>query len=567
MERAEKKGADTGIEAVHPFDPERRMPVFVANFVLMGYGTGAIFGCPAHDQRDLDFARKYDLPVQAVVVPEGEDPRTFAVGKDAYVGPGKIANSQFLDGLDVEAAKGRVADLMEERGRGKRKVNFRLRDWGISRQRYWGCPIPIIHCADCGIVPVPERDLPVRLPEDVTFDKPGNPLERHPTWSKVDCPKCGKAARRETDTMDTFMCSSWYFARYCSPHDPAHPVSHPAGHYWLPVDQYVGGIEHAILHLLYARFFTRAMMDCGHVDVREPFAGLFTQGMVVHETYQDAAGQWLPPSQIRFEGEGAGRKAFDAGTGTEVVIGGIEKMSKSKKNVVDPDEIIARYGADTARWFVLSDSPQDRDLIWTEAGAEGAHRMVQRIWRLVEEVASSGAPVGSVRPNELTGSALDLHKAAHKALFGAGRDIEAIRLNVGIAKLYELTSAITQGLQRLDAPGMAWALREATELLVKMFAPYMPHLGEECWARLGYHTLLATEAWPTVEEAMLVDDTVTIAVQVNGKRRDEMRMPRDASKQDLETAAMKLESVLRAIGGREVKKIVVVPQRIVNVVA
>ena len=567
MERAEKKGIEAGVDAVHPFDPERSMPVYVANFVLMGYGTGAIFGCPAHDQRDLDFARKYDLPVQAVVVPEGADPKAFAVGNDAYVGPGKIANSQFLDGLEVEAAKARVADLMEERGAGKRKVNFRLRDWGISRQRYWGCPIPVIHCQTCGIVPVPDKDLPVKLPDDVTFDIPGNPLERHPTWSKVACPKCGAAARRETDTMDTFMCSSWYFARFCSPHDAAHPVTKSAADYWLPVDQYVGGIEHAILHLLYARFFTRAMMDCGgHVSVREPFAGLFTQGMVVHETYQDAGGQWMLPSDVRIEDDGGARQAFDAKSGAQVTIGGIEKMSKSKKNVVDPDEIIARYGADTARWFVLSDSPQDRDMIWTEAGVEGSSRMVQRLWRVVDEVATAVPDRGIVRPNELTGPALELHKAVHKTLFAIGKEIEAIRLNVGIARLYELTSAIAQGLQSQTAAGMPWALREAAEILVQLFGPYMPHLGEECWARLGYHTLLATQPWPAFEPAMLVDDTVTIAVQVNGKRRDELLMPRDASKADLEAGALKLESVLRAIGGREVKKIIVVPQRIVNVV-
>ena len=567
MERAEKKGIDTGVEAIHPFDPERTMPVYVANFVLMGYGTGAIFGCPAHDQRDLDFARKYDLPVAAVVVPEGEDPKAFAIGKEAYVGPGRIANSQFLDGLSVDEAKGRVADLMQERGMGQRKVNFRLRDWGISRQRYWGCPIPIIHCAACGIVPVPEKDLPVRLPEDVTFDVPGNPLDRHPTWSKVSCPKCGAAARRETDTMDTFMCSSWYFARFCSPRDTAHPVTKSAADYWLPVDQYVGGIEHAILHLLYARFFTRAMMDCGELSVREPFAGLFTQGMVVHETYQDAKGHWLLPSEIRLRDDGTDRTAFDAKSGDKVTIGGIEKMSKSKKNVVDPDEIIARYGADTARWFVLSDSPQDRDMIWTEAGVEGASRMVQRLWRVVDEVADIAKTHVNERPEDLAGPALELHRAVHKTLFAVGREIESIRLNVGIAKVYELTTAIGQGLQQQSAPGMPWALHEAAEILVQLFGPYMPHLAEECWARLGYHTLLATQPWPVVEVAMLVDDTITIAVQVNGKRRDELQMPRDASKSDLEAAAMKLDSVLRAIGGREVKKIIVVPQRIVNVVA
>jgi leucyl-tRNA synthetase len=566
IERAEKKGHDTGVMAGHPFLPDVGLPVYVANFVLMGYGTGAIFGCPAHDQRDLDFARKYDLPVQAVVVPDGEDPKSFAVDMEAYTGPGRIANSDFLNGLQVEDAKARVADLMEERGRGKRKVNYRLRDWGISRQRYWGCPIPVIHCAQCGIVPVPEKDLPVRLPDDVTFDGQGNPLDRHPTWKHVDCPTCAGRAARETDTMDTFVCSSWYFARFCSPDNPTLPVERKAADYWLPVDQYIGGIEHAILHLLYSRFFTRAMRDSGHVGLKEPFAGLFTQGMVVHETYQGEGGQWLSPGDVRIEGDGSGRHAFNIKTGAEVKIGGIEKMSKSRKNVVDPDDIIASYGADTARWFMLSDSPPERDVIWTEAGVEGAGRMVQRLWRLVDECAEVGMPKDAKRTQPLTGTALELHRQAHKTLAAVGKEIEAFRLNVSVAKIYELTSHLADALKAMDAPGMPQAIREAAEILVQLFAPFMPHLGEECWARLGYHTQLAVQPWPAVDEAMLVDDTVTIAVQVNGKRRDELRMPADASKEEVELAAVRLESVLRALGGREIKKIIVVPQRIVNVV-
>ena len=567
IETAEKMGFDTGFSAQHPFDPEVSLPVYVANFVLMGYGTGAIFGCPAHDQRDLDFARKYDLPVQAVVVPEGENAKTFEVGTQAYIGPGKIANSQFLDGLTVEEAKDRVASLMEERGQGKRKVNFRLRDWGISRQRYWGCPIPVIHCDTCGIVPVPEAGLPVRLPDDVTFDKPGNPLDRHPTWKHVACPSCAKPATRETDTMDTFVCSSWYFARFCSPHDTTQPFDPKAANHWLPVDQYIGGIEHAILHLLYSRFFTRAMMDCGLLNLREPFAGLFTQGMVVHETYQDAKGQWLAPADVRIEGEGGARRAYDMASGSEAKIGGIEKMSKSRRNVVDPDDIIAHYGADTARWFMLSDSPPERDVIWTEAGVEGAGRMVQRLWRLVEELAEAGAPKGAARPAELAGAALDLHRSAHKTLAAVAKEIEGFRLNVSVARIYELTSDLNKALTSKDAPGMAWALRESAEILVQLFGLLMPHLGEECWARLGYNTLLAVQPWPGLDEAMLVDDMILIAVQVNGKRRDELQMPRDATREQVVAAALKLESVQRAIGGREIKKIIVVPQRIVNVVA
>ena len=566
IETAEKKGYDTGLMAAHPLDKERSMPVYVANFVLMGYGTGAIFGCPGHDQRDWDFATKYDLPITPVVVPEGENPKTFKLTGGPYLGSGRIANSQFLDGLTVDQAKARVADLMEERGAGKRKVNFRLRDWGISRQRYWGCPIPVIHCATCGIVPVPETDLPVRLPDDVTFDVPGNPLDRHPTWKHVDCPKCGAKAKRETDTMDTFVCSSWYFARFCSPKDATHPVDRKAADYWLPVDQYIGGIEHAILHLLYSRFFMRAMKETGHVSLKEPFAGLFTQGMVVHETYQAKGGGWLTPAEVRIAGEDGARKAFDLKSGAEVAIGSIEKMSKSKKNVVDPDDIIGRYGADTARWFMLSDSPPERDVIWTEAGVEGAGRMVQRLWRLIDEVAEVGAKKGTKLRASFTGPALDLHRAAHKTLSSVGKEIEGFRLNVSVAKLYELTNALTEGLKAKDEPGMPEALREAAEILVQCFAPFMPHLAEECWARLGYNTLAAMQPWPAVDEAMLVDGTVTIAVQVGGKLRGELQVPRDMSKDDMQKLALELDAVQRAIGGREIKKIVVVPQRIVNVV-
>jgi leucyl-tRNA synthetase len=416
-------------------------------------------------------------------------------------------------------------------------------------------------------VPVPEKDLPVLLPDDVTFETPGNPLERHPTWKHVDCPHCGKPARRETDTMDTFVCSSWYFARFCSPHADV-PFERAAVDYWLPVDQYIGGIEHAILHLLYARFFMRAMSDTGHANLREPFAGLFTQGMVVHETYRRADGDqdWLLPSEVRIEGEGESRRAVEIATGKPVVIGSIEKMSKSKKNLVDPDDIIAQYGADTARWFMLSDSPPERDVIWTAAGADGAWRFVQRLYRLIDDVAESAAPKGSAKPASLGAEAEALHRATHKAIDWVGRQIEGLRFNVAVAGIYEFANQLSSALQKRDAPGMAWALREAGETLVQLFGPMMPHLGEECWARLGYNTLLADQPWPVAETALLVDDTITIAVQVNGKRRDEITVARTASSKDVEAEALKLDSVMRAIGGREIKKIIVVPQRIVNVV-
>ncbi len=572
LETAEKKGFDTGIRAVHPFDKDWLVPVYVANFILMEYGTGAIFGCPSCDQRDFEFATKYGLPIIPVVMPAHESIETFSLGGEAYLGEEIMINSRFLDDLSTEKAFEAVAKRLEKEkldGRpvGRRKVNYRLRDWGISRQRYWGCPIPVIHCDTCGVVPVPDDQLPVTLPEDATFDKPGNPLDRHPTWKHVECPKCGAPARRETDTMDTFVDSSWYFVRFTAPHAKM-PVDKGAAAYWLPVDQYIGGIEHAILHLLYSRFFYRAMADTGHVtkNLREPFAALFTQGMVTHETYKSPDGAWLLPSEVRVETAGDTRTAIEIATGEPAVIGSIEKMSKSKKNLVDPDDIIVHWGADCARWFMLSDSPPERDVIWTEAGVQGAGRFIQRVWRLVDDIAEKGAAKGAVKPADFDPAADDLRRAAHKTLDAVGRNIEALRFNVAVAQIYELTNALSQALGK-QAKGLDWALREGAELLVQMIGPMMPHLAEECWARLGYNTLLANQPWPAAEAALLVDDCVTIAVQVNGKRRDEMTVARNAAREDIEAAALRLESVLKALEGRPAKKIIVVPQRIVNVVA
>jgi leucyl-tRNA synthetase len=567
IERAEKKGYDTGLKAAHPFEKGVTVPVYVANFILMEYGTGAIFGCPAHDQRDLDFARKYELNVTAVVVPEGEDPATFDVGDEAYTGPGRIANSDFLDGMSVDEAKNEVATRLEKRGKGKRKVNYRLRDWGISRQRYWGCPIPVIHCKNCGVVPA--EDLPVMLPEDVTFDKPGNPLDRHPTFKNVDCPKCDAKAERETDTMDTFVDSSWYFARFCSPHAET-PVDRKAVDYWLPVDQYIGGVEHAILHLLYSRFFMRAMSATGHVDIDEPFDGLFTQGMVIHETYRSDAGEWINPADVRIDGEGGERKAVHVDTGKQITIGPAEKMSKSKKNTVDPVSFISHYGADTARWFVLSDSPPERDVLWSDEGVQGSWRFTQRAWRLVDEAAEMGARKGAKRPKEFTPAAEELRRATHKALDAVGKHIEGLRFNTAVAALYDLANKLAtamQGQKKAKDSSLDWAVRESAELFTQMFAPMMPHLAEECWSRLGYNSLIVKQPWPEAERDLLVDDKITIAVQVNGKRRDELQISRDASQADVEAAALDLDGVKRAIEGRAIKKVIVVPQRIVNVVA
>jgi leucyl-tRNA synthetase len=575
IDTAEKKGFDTGMKAIHPFNPDWRLPVYVANFILMDYGTGAVFGCPAHDQRDLDFANAYGLGNTPVVCPPGQDPATFVITATAYDGEGSMINSRFLDGMTVEQAKEEVARLLETQSRGNRpvaarQVNFRLRDWGISRQRYWGCPIPVIHCDACGIVPVREADLPVTLPDDVEFDRPGNPLDRHPTWKNVACPICARTARRETDTMDTFVDSSWYFARFTDPWITTAPTSRREVDRWLPVDQYIGGIEHAILHLLYSRFFTRAMQATGHAGLAEPFAGLFTQGMVVHETYRTASGEWAMPAEVRVEGTGKDRRAALISTGEAIEIGSIEKMSKSKRNTVDPDDIIAAYGADTARWFMLSDSPPDRDVIWTEEGVQGAWRFLQRLWRLVHEAAGVAAGPDAPPPPRFGEAALALRKAAHRALARVSEDIERLRFNVAIAHIYEFANSFQASLASLETGPMAdyrWAAREAADILVRLFHPMMPHLAEECWRALGHSTLVACEPWPRLEAELLVEDSITLPIQINGKKRGDVTVARNAANSDIETAVLALDWVKRALAGKPPKKVIVVPQRIVNVVA
>jgi len=561
IEMAEKRGFDTGLRARHPFDEGRMLPIYVANFVLMDYGTGAIFGCPAHDQRDLEFARKYRLPVLPVVIPADADPENFEIGDEAYVGDGRLANSGFLDGLSVADAKEEMARRMEDLGRGKRTITYRLRDWGVSRQRYWGCPIPIIHCQACGIVPVPEDELPVQLPDDVSFDKPGNPLEHHPTWKIAPCPACGREARRETDTFDTFVDSSWYFARFCSPGAETPFTAEEAG-YWLPVDQYIGGVEHAILHLLYARFFTRAMKHCGYLEVEEPFAGLFTQGMVCHETYRDADGTWLTPEEVTRSADGS---VVTVDGGRPVTVGRSEKMSKSRKNTVDPNDIIECFGADTARWYMLSDSPPERDLEWTDAGIEGAWRFTRRLARLIDEAADRLPPPGAPQPSEFSDAALDLRRAVHRTIAAVSTDIEHFRLNRAVAAIHQLTNTVS-GFAADGEDGSDWARREALEMLVRLTAPMMPHLAEEMWERLGHATMLAETPWPQAEDELLVEDTVTIAVQVGGKLRATLEMPRDCDRESLEQAALAAAPVARAVAGRPIRKVVVVPNRIVNIV-
>ncbi|WAJ28634.1 leucine--tRNA ligase [Antarcticirhabdus aurantiaca] len=569
IETAEKKGFDTGLRAVHPLDPNWTVPVYVANFVLMDYGTGAIFGCPAHDQRDLDFARKYALPVVPVVLPEGADAATFDVGTEAFTGEGTLFHSRFLDGLTPDEGFDAVAKRLEDtdlsgRPQAKRQVNFRLRDWGVSRQRYWGCPIPVLHCEACGVVPEARENLPVRLPDDIDFEKPGNPLDRHPTWRQATCPQCGGPALRETDTMDTFVDSSWYFARFTSPH-AAGPTDPQIANAWLPVNQYIGGIEHAILHLLYSRFFTRAMRATGHLDLDEPFKGLFTQGMVVHETYRDGS-EWVVPADVSITEADGARTATRLSTGGQIAIGSIEKMSKSKKNVVDPDDIIASYGADTARWFMLSDSPPDRDVIWTEAGVEGAHRFVQRLWRVVSEAAPHLAGAAEAPSDDPAATAL--RKAAHRAAAGVTDDIERLAFNKAVARLYELVNALAGPFASLDtaAPEARAAAREAATILVRLVAPMMPHLAEECWQALGETGLCAAAPWPVAEPALLRDDEVTLPVQINGKKRGDLTVPAGADKAAIEAEALALDFVQAALGGQAPKRVVVVPGRIINVV-
>jgi len=535
------------------------LPIYVANFVLMEYGTGAIFGCPGHDQRDLDFARKYDLNVVPVVAPQGADASEFEIADEAYVGDGTMVNSDFLDGLGVDEAKSTVIKRLEALGAGESAVNYRLRDWGVSRQRYWGCPIPVIHCDVCGVVPVPAEDLPVVLPEDVNLDEPGNPLVRHTIWKHVDCPACGKPAERETDTFDTFFESSWYFARFASPQVDDIGFTKSAADYWLPVDQYIGGIEHAVLHLLYSRFFTRALRKCGYLDIDEPFAGLLTQGMVCHATYRDDDGNWLLPDTVVTNDQDA---LVHHQSGAGVTRGRSEKMSKSKKNVVDPEHIIRAYGADTARLFMLSDSPPDRDLDWTDSGVEGAWRYLNRLWRLVENLDASAAEALDL--DALNLAALDVLRLAHKTIGSVSADLDRFHFNKAVARLRELTNGI-DGLERA-APGAASVRREAVGILVQLLAPMLPHLAEEMWAAMGHETLLADTPWPEANPVLIRDDTVTVAVQVNGKLRGTLELSKDCDNDDAEATALALDAVTAAMDGKAARKIIIVPNRIVNIV-
>jgi len=558
IETAEKRGFDTGLRVRHPFIEGATYPVWIANFVLMEYGTGAIFGCPAHDQRDFDFATAYGLPIPPVVVPEGVDPAAFSVLDKPYVEPGVIANSGFLDGLSTEAAKTAAIAALAERGEGTGVVNWRLRDWGVSRQRYWGCPIPMIHCATCGVVPAPADQLPIVLPQDVTFDRPGNPLDHHPTWKHVDCPRCGAAARRETDTFDTFVDSSWYYARFCSPH-AAVPVVRDAVDGWLPVDQYIGGIEHAILHLLYSRYVARAMHATGHLALDEPFAGLFTQGMVTHESYKGADGRWLYPEEVV---QGEDGSATHAQTGEAVTIGRVEAMSKSKRNTVDPGAIIDRYGADTARWFILSDNPPERDMQWTESGVSGGYRFVQRLFRL-----AMAAPGASAMPAAFAPEAMALRRATHRTIASVTAALESFAFNVAVARLYELAGAMADADRTPGVEGMAFARREAADMAARLVSPLMPHLAEEIHALLNPGAGLVADApWPEADAALVAAESLTIAVQIMGKLRATIAVAPDAPAESVIAAAETEPNVARQLAGRRIVKRIHVPGRIVNFV-
>ncbi|MGB0673774.1 MAG: leucine--tRNA ligase [Candidatus Puniceispirillaceae bacterium] len=555
VETAEKKGFDSGLTVQHPLVADCRLPVYIANFVLMEYGTGAIFGCPAHDQRDLDFANAYGLGVIPVVLPDDTDAASFEITDTAYTGPGKLFNSGPWDGMDVEEGKRAAIAALEAAESGAGQTTYRLRDWGVSRQRYWGCPIPVIHCDSCGLVPVPEADLPVELPEDIDFEAPGNPLSNHPTWKHVSCPTCGGDAIREQDTFDTFFESSWYFLRFADPHHPQ-GFSRKAASYWMPVDQYIGGVEHAVLHLLYSRFFMRALRDTGYLEGDEPFAGLMTQGMVCHQTFRDADGKWLFPTEV--ERDGDSWKVRD--TGAAVTAGRIEKMSKSKRNVVDPDVIIETYGADTARLFMLSDSPPERDMEWTEAGVEGASRFLKRIYRMAADPSLSTA--GTQLPD--SGAGGDLVRAAHRAIDAMTADIEAFRFNKAVAQLYTLANAI--GEVRGDEPSDLAARRFGVETLIRLLYPLAPHIAEEIWEQLGHAVMLADTDWPKADPDMLTEDSVEIGVQVNGKLRDTVSLPVDADEDVARAAALASAGVIRYLEGREPRKVIVVRNRIINVV-
>lgn len=558
LDTQEKRGFDTGLKVIHPFDNSKQVPVWVANFVLMDYGTGAVFGCPAHDQRDLDFARKYNLSVTPVILPEGENADSFAIGNEAITGDGTLYNSEFLNGMNVVDAKAAAIAKMVSLGRGEKAINFRLRDWGVSRQRYWGCPIPMVHCDDCGAVPAKLESLPIELPEDVTFDVPGNPLDRHPTWKHTNCPKCGKPARRETDTLDTFADSSWYWARFCGL-NPDAPTDLEGVNHWLPVDHYIGGIEHAVLHLLYSRFFSRAMKLTGHVNVSEPFSHLFTQGMVTHATFKAEDGRWVNPDDVTINGN----VAFETETGAKIIVGPSEKMSKSKKNTVDPEGIVTSYGADVARLFVLSDSPPERDVEWSQSGVEGSARFISRIWTMFTKHCTKNLPPQNITPSALNGAALELVKAAHRAAHNVTQGIDSFRFNSAIAHLYEFLNKYRE-FDSKTGDDIDLARSCALSILARLLQPFTPHIAEEAWTLLGNEGFCISAPWPEADKDLIAENEINLPVQISGKKRADIKVPKGNDKDaNIEIAK---QAVANYLIGKNIKNVIYVPDRIINIV-
>ncbi len=549
-----KKGLETKIKVIHPFE-NRKVPLYIANFVLMEYGTGAVFGCPAHDQRDLEFALKYKLDVFPVVCPKNQDAASFSVENEAYVGDGKIINSKFLNGLTINEAKRKIISSLSEKKMGEKKVTYRLKDWGISRQRYWGCPIPIIYCKHCGVVPEKKENLPVKLPKNVSFEKPGNPLASATEWLKVNCPTCGKPARRETDTMDTFVDSSWYFIRFTSPKHNR-PTRESDLKYWMNVDQYIGGVEHAILHLLYSRFFARALHKTGHIPkvFLEPFSALFTQGMVCHETYKDPNGNWLSPEEIRVCLDSSGKKIVKCiKKGSDVKIGRSVKMSKSKKNVIDPIDIIDQFGADTARWFVMSDSPPERDISWSTEGVEGAWKHLNRVWRLTKQIT-----------NMLEEKNLNLKSFEDREIddfiFYTSKFIESFSFNKAIAKIYELTNFLAK--EDISIEQKIYGIKS----LAILMEPFTPHLSQEIWVTIGEKGLIAEAKWPAIKEWKTKSENIILPIQINGKRKAEISVAPNLTEEKIKELILREEIIKKALLNSNIKRFIYVPGKIVNLV-
>ncbi len=555
LAKTDKIGYKTLYLADHPFIKNKKLPVYVANFVLMEYGYGAIFGCPGHDQRDLDFARKYNLDVLPVILPNNQDEKKFKINKEAYTGEGKIINSDFLNGLSINDGKNEVIKALEKNNQGKGKTTFRLRDWGISRQRYWGCPIPILYREDGKIIPVPEQDLPVKLPDDIDLSKPGNPLELHPTWKHTKCPETGMKALRETDTLDTFVDSSWYFLRFCSSNNKDNGYSIDDVKYWMPVDQYIGGVEHAILHLLYSRFFSRAISQNTDIEIKEPFEGLFTQGMVCHKTYRNKSGEWVFPNDV-IEVNG---KKIDKNNKEEIVEGPSESMSKSKKNVIDPETVINLYGADSVRWFMLSDSPPERDIQWSDEGISGSYKFMQKIWNISETISSLS---NDIKLNDDIKNIIN--KNLNKLIKEVTLAIERFHFNVAVAKFYEFTNILSKLLIKEEIEKKF--IQNIFKDFLILISPFIPHLASECWEKIDKKSMLLKKEWPQFNESLIKDDMVNIVIQVNGKKRAMIEAKINEKDEKVIQNCLEIDNVKKFVSGKNILKKVYVKNKLVNFV-